>query len=87
MNSTAKCAFNPGKASLCIVSVLLWQHHVTGPCQNQVFDIFFRTERSVALIPEHTQGQQFTFTRNHKHKMFGFEKVGGNMRPSTVVPA
>lgn len=67
------CLQATGKASLCIVSMLPQQQHLTGPCQKQVFNISLTVKGSVALIAGHTQGQWFRFNRNQE-KRFGFKK-------------
>lgn len=61
-------------ASLCSVSMLPRQQHLTGPCQKQVCNISLSVEGFVALINMHTQGQKLKFSRNQK-KMFGFQPL------------
>lgn len=42
------------RASLCIWSVLPWQHRLTDPCQKQVFDICLRVEGVCCFYPCNT---------------------------------
>lgn len=56
------------EATLCIVSTLPQQLHLTRPSQKQVFNISLSAEGCVALITEHTQGQQLKFKRNQEKK-------------------